>query len=224
MRKMTNDGLIHLRHLNPDGTEICDTMTPAGALWHRGFRMGNQTQVQRYSAIQNLVHLSNADPFLFEEVLCFLENSTSAEASIMADRLHYKQLSPSLGDTDNDDVQVYRQLLQAIPFIAVLVGGATSSALTVQAVRLLNTATKCVGTLGSPLLTAAVLGVWIMKKTKGKQYRLPYETHRADLEFIDAHRDEVMKHRRRLAQVGSIDRELITELMEVTTPLSAGVL
>lgn len=218
VRKMADDGHIYLRYLTSAGSEVDGVLHPTGVLWDKKYKLGGEGLVKRYETISNLLHLSQNDPFLFEELLVFLETCKKDESEIMAHRIRHQMLRPSEHNPEKNHTESYRNLLVVVPVLSVLRVRPRES------VILLNNAKKCVGSVDHPLLVATVLCLWIMQKKGGTQFRIRYETHRKNLEFIDAHLPEVIALRKELKRVHSVDREMIADMLDTTSPLRIGVL
>jgi hypothetical protein len=218
VRMVSTDGHIYLRYLTSAGNETDGALHPAGALWDKKYRLGGEGLVKRYETIGNLVHLSQKDSFLFEELMVFLETCKKDESAIIAHRLRHQMMRPSEHSPEKNHAESYRKLLLMVPVLTTLRVNPRES------VILINNAKKCVGSVEHPLIVAAVLGLWIMQKKGGTQFRIRYERHRENLEFIDAHLPEVIALRKELKRVHSIDRGLISDMMDATSPLRVGVL
>jgi hypothetical protein len=215
---VSNEGHIYLRYLTSDGRETDGVFHPAGALWDKKYRLGGKGLVKRYETISNLSHLSQKDPFLFEELMVYLETCKKDESAIIAHRIRHQMMQPGEHNPEKNHAESYRKLLVVVPLLSVLRVHPRES------VILLNNAKKSVGSVDHPLIVATVLGLWIMQKKGGTQFRIRYERHRENLEFIDAHLPEVIALRKELKRVHSIDRGLIADMRDATSPLRVGVL
>jgi hypothetical protein len=215
---VSDEGRVYLKYLTSNGSEVDSELHPAGLLWDEKYQLGGKGLVKRYETIGNLVYLSQKNPFLFEELLVFLETCKKDESEIMAHRIRHQVLRPGEHNSETNHVESYRNLLVVVPVLSVL------RVRPWESIILLNNAKKCVGSVDHPLLVATVLGLWIMQKKGGTQFRIRYETHRENLEFIDAHLPEVIALRKELKRVHSIDRGLITDMLDATSPLRIGVL
>jgi hypothetical protein len=223
---MHDDGYITVRYLNPDGTRFEDELPehlvfaanphPITAAWEYG--LGNQGRVMTHETIPNLMHLSEVDPLLFEELLVRLKNCPWDESRLWSDRLMTKIMHPTDHRPKESFAPVFRSMLRTIPVASTLGPGIAG------ANTLISNARKTVKYLGHEHLAATAFCWWVMDDGMFSFKKLSYEKHQADIEFIDANLEAVMGIRDALKRVRSFDREFVAELVDSSQALADGAL
>lgn len=228
VRQMHDDGFITVRYLNPDGTRFEDELPehlvfaaephPITALWDRQYRVGDQGQVMNRETLPNLLHLSEVDPLLFEELLVRLEHCPEDESRLWKDRLMTKIMHPTDHRPKESFAPVVRSMLRTVPIVSELGAGIAG------ANTLISNARKTVKYLGHQHLAATAFCWWVMDDGRFSFKKLSYEKHQADIEYIDANLEAVMGVRDTLERMRTFDRAYVAELVDSAQALSDGAL
>jgi hypothetical protein len=225
---MHDDGYITVRYLNPDGTRFENELPehlvfaaephPITALWDRQYMLGNQGRVMTHETLPNLLHLSEVDPLLFEELLVRLESCPKDESRLWSERLMTKIMHPTDHRPNESFAPVFRSMLRTVPIVSILGPGIA------DANTLISNARKTVKYLGHEHLAATAFCWWVMDDGTFSFKKLSYEKHQSDIEFIDANLEAVIGIRDALKRVKSFDREFVAELVGSSSALTDGAL
>lgn len=219
VRTLHVDGSLTVKYLNPDGTEPLERtasgmhLPPVTYMWDRQYKLSINTMYFNGVLHNNLMHLCKHDPFLFEEVLSFLELSESDEEELLVYCLMNKEVIPQRDHTATE----YRSW-----FRALLDNGALSHELSnhipwtnvVFSHDLFEDAHRLVANYDHPHFRAALLAVWIMQSHAQDRVRLSYWKHLDDLAFIESRFDEVLAARHHLARLGTLESSVIQEFLD----------
>lgn len=228
VRQMHDDGFITVRYLNPDGTMFEDELPehlvfaadphPITALWDRQYHLGGKGKIINREMLPNLLHLSEVDPLLFEELLVRLENCSEDEARLWCDRLMTKIMHPTAHRPKESFAPVFRSMLRTVPIVSELGAGIAG------ANTLISNARKTVKYLGHEHLAATAFCWWVMDDGMFSFKKLSYEKYQADIKYIDANLEAVMGVREALKRVRTFDRAYVAELVCSAQALSEGAL
>lgn len=230
VRKMNAYGTITVRLLNRDGTqppagtpELSAEQYPQTSLSDERYKLhGNHLAKKQ----DNLLWLSNNDPLLFEELLCFLEN-TNERGSKSIDSLLDHNLVPDGQSATSYVLAYYRSLIDTAPMLFELAEEGFPSPFTERIAYSLFVLTRsaCGNTVEHPRHREAMLAVWIMQNTHSSIANLlPIKDHESDLDLIHERFAEVYNLRHELRQRSTIDKHVIEDLLQYTGPLRTGCL
>jgi hypothetical protein len=198
---------------------------PITAVWDTQYRLGIFEDVYPTSKTRsNLMHLSNTNPLLFEEVLVFLETAPTSEQRLMAHRIMGNSMHPSERRPETTYFGQYRSLIDSASLLIELSADGKDGWQTQAANSLLGDARKCVDSFEHPHFRAAALATWIMQKHDKKRTRLAYTDHAEGIAFIAANLRDVMSVRDELARIGSINKDDIERMINTSNALRIGSL
>lgn len=235
VRQLHDDGFITVRYLMPDGTEPQDDLPeemalgamlhPITAVWDNQYRLGIIEGVFPNSKTQkNLLHLSNTDPLLFEEVLDFLESAPDQEQRLMAHRVTGNSMFPNERRPQTTFHEQYRAIMRSAPVLVELCHDKYSNWGTQTANQILGDARKSVEGFDHPHFIAAAVATWIMQKHDGKRTRIAYADHADGIAYIDDNMRAVMDVRDDLARIGTLNKDDIESVIRTASVLRIGAL
>jgi hypothetical protein len=252
-RGMTPDGYIALRYLSPDGNVFTGALTvemaaalavtPPVKVWHTdnryGFMMRTAREYQNSERTRNnLLYFSDGHPLLFEEMLQFLESADPMAAKIVTLMLEEVNVAQPKSGKSLSPAERLRQVMASAPLLAKLEMEEVSewrttsaklpymdmTSLARHANKLLKRAVLCLGDYGHPLLPAACVAAWIMRKSPDWRLGILRPEAIDDFEFIAENLDAVIAVQEELSQRPTIDRETVAAILSHASPLRVGVL
>lgn len=231
VRFLHPDGWITYRVLNADGTEpegsIPDYLTnevkakPLSFIGDPQYRLSGLLSLSVVRS--NLTRLQGFDPLMLEAVLVFLETTHPTAATMFAKMLAGQETpTPASSLTDVEFASEYRELLLSLPLVVELFSGEGRLNVIQRALggALLRDAQKSLDHMGHPHFRAVLLSTWIMQQVRSPGERTVVDYHRnvESIAYIADHLEQVMSVRRQLGERHTIDREVVSGLLAVTTP------
>lgn len=230
VRKMDSSDTISYRLLNTDGTESESGTTDLSTAEYAETRFTDKRYNLYRVAINkrlpdNLRWLSRNHPFVFEEVLCLLEDMDSKCSKSMTHILNHP-LTPDRKITESYILTYYRHVLELSHLLFALVDGGFHGADGTEAWSLfVSTRTACGYTVEHQQFKSMMLAVWIMQDTH-HPIRTPLwaKDNEANLALIASRFQEVYDTRHELRSRPTIDCSTVEELLQQIRPLRAGAL
>lgn len=234
VRRIDYRGNLTVRYLYPDGTEPqVNALSPDPEVYPATNIADDRYKVNPYDSVgtkrkkakDNLEWLSIHKPFLFEELLVFLEGIPEDEVPLVSSHLTHT-LTPERIISEEYIETYYRVMFQTSSLCAALaVDGFNVRDKKKAALFIFSSArTGCGYTVIHPHFRAAILAVWITQEHFDFPRAPILRDHAEDLAFIDSHFDEVYAARHELMRRGTINKPSIEEFLKHDGPLRLGSL
>lgn len=232
VRRLHPNDRITVRFLNADGTEPpAGASVPSAAGYPETFLSDERYKLDGIRGMRgqrtqpSLLWLSENNPLLFEELLCFLEEVMDDESASVKKLLDHG-LTPERGITESYIYTYYRLIIDTKSLIFALAADGWRGKESIRAWSIFISArTACGYTVEHQNFKAAILAVWIMQDLNDPlKTPLWAKDNEKNLAFIDKHFDEVYAHRHEFRSRGIIAAPTIEAFLRHDGPLRLGSL